>query len=63
MGVAALSPTGASAAHGWHHGWHHHHRRHHWRHWYALYYGGCYTVRRVVWSPWGKRIRRVEICN
>jgi hypothetical protein len=64
IGTAALSPTAASAHgwhhHGWHHGWHHWH--HGWHRWHHRYYG-CYTVRRVVWTPWGKRIRRVEICN
>ena len=60
IGAAALTPTAASAKH-----WHHHH----------WFYGGvaiypdfyaapdCYIVKRVVWTPWGKRIRRVEVCD
>jgi hypothetical protein len=32
---------------------------------YAGYYddGGCYLVRRRVWTPWGWRIRRMQVCN
>jgi hypothetical protein len=61
IGAAALTPTAASAKH-----WHHHH------HWFyggvAIYPGfyaapDCYIVKRVVWTPWGKRIRRVEVCD
>jgi hypothetical protein len=31
---------------------------------YASYYddGGCYLVRRRVMTPWGWRIRRVQVC-
>jgi len=69
IGAAALSPTAASAGgwhghHGWHHGWHHR-----WHHGFRVgfytpgYYGDCYIVRRVVWTPYGKRIRRVEVCD
>ena len=62
IGAAALSPTAASAKpwhHHWHHGWHG----------YGIgfvgpaYGGDCYIVRRVVWTPYGKRIRRVEVCD
>ena len=72
IGAAALAPTAASASpwhHNHHHGWHHGHHG-----WYGGYgvgfygpgyvYGGnCYIVRRVVWTSWGKRIRRVEVCS
>ena len=67
LGAAALAPTSASAhwhGHHWHHGWHH------------GWYGGvgffgptyvaapdCYVVRRVVFTPYGKRIRRVTVCD
>jgi hypothetical protein len=27
------------------------------------YYGGCYLVPRRVWTPWGWRFRRVEVCD
>jgi hypothetical protein len=32
---------------------------------YAGYYGdgGCYLVRRRVWTPYGWRIRRMQVCN
>ncbi len=69
IAAAALSPTTASAK-GWkhHHGWHHG-----WGHGFGIsfvapgYYGygyrDCYIVRRVVWTKWGKRIRRVRVCD
>jgi hypothetical protein len=63
IGAAALSPTTASAK-GW--GWHHHH---HWHHGFGIgfvspdYFGDCYIVRKVVWTPFGKRIRRIEVCD
>lgn len=60
LAVAALTPTTASA-------WHHH------RHWgfgwggyYApAYVGGpyCYTVKRVVETPAGPRVRRFTVCD
>jgi hypothetical protein len=61
--AAALAPTAASAKH-WHHGWHHG--------WHNGFYVGlypgyvapdCYIVRKVVWTPYGKRVRRVEVCD
>jgi hypothetical protein len=66
IGAAALAPTAASAHwhghHGWHHGWH--------GGFGIGFYGpgyvaapDCYTVRRVVYTPYGKRIRRVEVCD
>lgn len=66
LGAAALAPTAASAG-GWH--------GHHWHHgWYGGYGFGiyaptyvaapsCYVVRRVVFTPYGKRIRRVTVCD
>ena len=65
IGAAALSPTTASA-HGWHghHGWHHGwHRGFGVRFVAPAYYGDCYIVRRVVWTAYGKRIRRVTVCD
>ena len=68
--VAAASvavPTAASA------GWkgHHHHGHHGWHGggfrvgFYAPAYAAadCYVVRRVVYTPYGKRLRRVTVCN
>lgn len=66
IAAAAASPTTASAK-GWkHHGW-----GHGWGHGFGIsffapgYYGyrDCYTVRRVVWTKWGKRIRRIRVCE
>lgn len=63
LGVAALTPTSASAWHGWHGGWHHG-----WHHgWGGPRFvvggldGGCY-VRRLVSTPWGLRWRTVNRC-
>ena len=74
IGAAALAPTAASAkpwhhGHYGHHGWHHGH--HGWHGGFGLGFygprfvvgGDCYIVRRVVWTPWGKRLRRFEVCN
>ena len=75
VAAAALSPTAASAAGGWH--GHHGHHGHHGGHGggfrvgfyapaYAQGYGyasDCYVVRRVVFTPYGKRLRRVTVCN
>lgn len=70
IGAAAMAPTAASAAGGWHghhgrhHGWHHRwHRGFGVRFLPPPYYGNCYIVRRVVWTRHGKRIRRVEVCE
>lgn len=66
VGAAALSPTAASAK-----GWKHHHRHGH-HGWYGGYgfiapllytAPDCYVVRRVVFTKYGKRIRRVEVCD
>ena len=65
IGAAALSPTTASARgwhghHGWHHGWH---RGFGIGFAAPVSYGDCYIVRRVVLTPYGKRIRRVTVCD
>ncbi len=71
VAAAALSPTTASAAGGWH-GHHGHHGHHGWHRggfrvgFYApayAYGSDCYVVRRVVYTPYGKRLRRVTVCN
>jgi len=66
IGAAALSPTTASAK-----GWKHNHWHHGWGHGFGISfgvpltygYGDCYIVRRVVWTKYGKRIRRYEVCD
>ena len=65
LGAASLSSTEASARHrGWHHGggWHHGYGG---PRFYAYgggpYYGNCWRVRRV-WTPYGPRLRRVNVC-
>src|SRR5437660_3782640 len=30
---------------------------------YAYYGGDCYLVPRRVWTPWGWRFRRVQVCD
>lgn len=67
IAAAALSPTAASA------GWHGHHHRHHGWHGGGFGFGfygptyvaapDCYVVRRVVYTPYGKRFRRVTVCD
>jgi hypothetical protein len=54
IGAAALTPTAASAH--WHGGWHHGHYWHGYGFYGPTYVGGpdCYTVRRVVGTPWGR---------
>jgi hypothetical protein len=63
IGAAALTPTAASAH--WHGGWHHGHTWGGYGSYGPTYVGGpgCYTVRRVVGTPWGPRVRRVVVCN
>ncbi len=68
LGVAALAPTVASAAH-WHHGYHYHHRPHFGRIFFAprpyvpaYAYGACVYRKRVVPTPWGPRVRLVPVC-
>jgi hypothetical protein len=72
VAAAALTPTVASAAPGWHgHGGHGHHGHHRWHRGIGIgfygpaYYAGtdCYVVRRVVYTSHGKRWRRVTVCN
>ena len=74
VAVAALSPTTASAGGGgWHgHKGHHGHGHHGWHRggFRVGFYGpayafapDCYTVRRVVYTPYGKRLRPVTVCN
>ena len=69
LGAAALAPTAASAGGGWH-GHHGHHGWHGWHRgigigFYAPAYAAsdCYVVRRVVYTPYGKRYRRVTVCD
>jgi hypothetical protein len=67
VAAAALSPTAASAK-SWKH---HHHYKHGWHGGYGFgFYGPayvagprCYLVRRVVFTPYGKRLRRVTVCD
>jgi len=69
LGAAALAPTAASAGPGPH--WHHHHGWHGGWHgvgigFYGPTYaagGDCYYVRRVVFTPYGKKFRRVLVCD
>jgi hypothetical protein len=72
LSAMALSPTAASA-HGWHGGghggWHHgHHFGHgHFGHGFGVAYiggydDGCYVVRRVP-TPFGFRLRTINVCD
>lgn len=68
IAAAALAPTAASAK-----SWKHHHGHHGWGPGFGIsyvapgYYGygyrDCYIVRRVVWTKYGKRIRRIRVCD
>ena len=66
VAAAALSPTTASAS-----GWHGHHGYHGWHRGFGFgfyaptYVGGpdCYVVRRLIDTPYGKRWRRVTVCD
>jgi hypothetical protein len=69
IGTATLTASTTPAAAG--HGWSGHHHRHHHHGWYrpgvrfygpAFAYGGCH-VKRVVGTPWGPRVRWVNICH
>jgi hypothetical protein len=64
----ALAPSAASA-HGW--GGHHHHYFGHFGHHYGHGFGvayiggydeGCYVVRRVP-TPFGFRLRTINVCD
>ncbi len=70
LGTASLAVSTTSAS-AWGHGWHGH-RHHHGGFFrggvrfyggpvYAGYTGGCY-VKRVVGTPWGPRVRWVNVC-
>ncbi len=66
LGAMALAPTAASAGPwggGWGWGFHHHH---HFGHGFGLGYigddDGCYVVRRVP-TPFGYRLRTINICE
>lgn len=72
VAAAALAPTTASAGGGWKHK--HWHGSHGWHGGYGgfgigfygpAYYAGsdCYVVRRVVHTPYGKRLRPVTVCD
>ena len=68
VAAAALAPTAASAGHGWH--GHHGHHGWHGGAFRVGFYGpayvagpDCYVVRRVVYTPYGKRFRRETVCN
>lgn len=73
LGAAALAPTSASAAPGWHGPGHHGHHGHHgWRgrgfgfgFYGPTYVAGpdCYLVKRVVKTPYGYRVRRISVCD
>ena len=63
LGILALAPTSASAGGFWPHHHHHHHL--------GLGFGvgyvdpgfnGCYRTR-MVWTPWGYRLRTVNVCR
>ena len=66
IAAAALSPTTASAG-----GWHGYHGHHGWHGGFGFglyapaYYAGsdCYVVRRLVETPYGKRWRRMTVCD
>jgi Spy/CpxP family protein refolding chaperone len=66
LGAMALAPTAASAGGGgWGGGWHHHH----FAHGFGIGfigggYGddGCYVTRRVR-TPFGYRLRTVNVCE
>ncbi len=69
LGAAALSPTTASAAPGWHGHGHHGHGHHRWHRGFGFYgptfIAGdyCYTVKRVVETPYGPRALRVQVSD
>ena len=70
LSLAALTPTTASAAWGGWGGWHGHHHHGFWGPRYGVgfygpgpgYYGGCTVQRRVIFTPWGPRVRWARIC-
>ncbi|HLA20512.1 MAG TPA: hypothetical protein VJZ74_03545 [Pseudolabrys sp.] len=70
IGAAALTPTVASAAPGWYGHGHHGYWGRHWRGGFGFGFGptyiaggDCYTVKRIVDTRWGPRVRRVTVCD
>jgi hypothetical protein len=68
ISAAALIPTAASAKSGNGNG--HGHGHGHWRgHGLGFYtptyvdYSDCYTVKRVIDTPFGPRVRRITVCG
>ena len=66
LGAAAVTVDATPAA-AW--GWRHHHHHHHfWRGGFRHYtpafvgYRSCY-VKRVVFTPWGARVRLLNRCS
>jgi hypothetical protein len=67
LGSVTLVPTDASA-HGWRH--RHHHHGHHHRHWrpHVVYRAPAYAYhnpclrKRWVPTPWGPRLRTINVC-
>jgi len=65
IGSAALIPTSASAH------MHCHHGHGHWRGGFAVgivapttvIASECYVVKKVVYTPFGPRVRRITVCN
>lgn len=66
LAAAALAPSAASA-HPHHHGW-----SWGWGHGFGIYapiyaaapvYDDCYVVRKVVATPYGPRVRHVQVCD
>jgi hypothetical protein len=68
IGAAALIPTSASAHMHGHHG---HHGHGHWRGGFAVgivapttvIASECYVVKKVVYTPFGPRVRRITVCG
>lgn len=62
---ASLAPTAASAS-PWHWKKHHHWHGKYWGGYYGPIYAGgsyCYTVKKIVFTPYGPRPRRVVVCD
>lgn len=64
IGAIALSPTAASAKH-WHHGNHWHGHGWYGVGFYPTYVGSddCYYVSKIYFTPSGKHVRRVLVCD
>ncbi|MBR1121234.1 hypothetical protein JQ628_06885 [Bradyrhizobium lablabi] len=61
LGTMALAPTSASAGGLWPH--HHHHKHLHFGVGYVdPGFGGCYRTRMVL-TPWGYRLRTINVCR